>query len=233
VSREDFYDSPLGAAYSAYMERPRLSRAIGGLIWGGNTGAYYESMAAIGEVPEGSAIVDCPCGAGPALRALRPDAGVHYIAADLSPAMLRRARERAASRGLDGIEFVKTEASDLPLADSSADLFLSYWGLHCFPDPEAAIGEIGRVLKPGGRLVGASFVRGPSLRQRIMLRPNAGDFGPMCTEPELLDWLECAGLRPTCKSRSGLYMFFEARAEGEPRATGSVELGDKQPQPEV
>jgi SAM-dependent methyltransferase len=227
VSREDFYDSPLGAAYSAYMERPRLSRVLGRLVWGGDTGAYYASMAAVGEVPAGGTVVDCPCGAGPALRALRPDAGVRYVAADLSPAMLRRARERAASRGLDRVEFVEAEASDLPLEDSSADLFLSYWGLHCFPDPRAAIAEIGRVLRPGGRLVGSSFVRGPRLRQRLMLRPNRGDFGPMCTEPQLLEWLAEAGLTTTGTRRSGLYMFFEARSgNGE----ASAELGDQQAQ---
>jgi SAM-dependent methyltransferase len=228
MSREDFYDSPLGAAYSAYMERPRLSRAIGRVIWGGDTGAYYESMSAVAEVPAGGSIVDCPCGAGPALRALRPDAGVRYVAADLSPAMLRRARERAASRGLEEVEFVRAEAGDLPLEDSSADLFLSYWGLHCFPDPRAAVEEIGRVLRPGGRLVGASFVRGPRLRQRIVLRPNRGDFGPMCSEPQLLDWLGEAGLTPTHKGRSGLYMFFEARAGDGDGA--SAELGDEQAQ---
>ena len=226
MSREDFYDSPLGAAYSAYMERPRLSRVLGRLVWGGDTGAYYESMAAVLQVPAGGTIVDCPCGAGPALRALRPDAGVRYVAADLSPAMLRRTCERAASRGLD-VELVRAEASDLPLEDSSADLFLSYWGLHCFPDPRAAIAEIGRVLRPGGRLVGSSFVRGPRLRQRIMLRPNRGDFGPMCTEPQLLEWLAEAGLTPTRTGRSGLYMFFEARAaDGE----ASAELGGQQAQ---
>lgn len=229
MARDDFYASPLGAAYSAYMERPRLSRAIGRLVWGGDTGAYYESMAAVGEVAAGGTIVDCPCGAGPALRALRPDAGVRYVAADLSPSMLRRARERAEKRGLDGIELVESKAEDLPLESASADLFLSYWGLHCFPDPEAAIMEIGRVLKPGGRLVGASFVRGPSLRQRIVLRPGAGDFGPMCTEAELLEWLAAAGLRLTGRGRSGLYMFFDA-CLGRP---GSAELGDQQAQAEV
>ena len=77
------------------------------------------------------------------------------------------------------------------------------------------------MLKPGGRLVGATFVRGPSLRQRLMLRPHRGDFGPMCTEAELLEWLARAGLRLTGSGRSGLYMFFEARLEG-----GSAELGD-------
>lgn len=228
MSRDDFYASPLGAAYSAYMERPRLSRRIGKLIWGGDTGAYYESMAAVGEAPEGGTIVDCPCGAGPALRALEPGREVRYVAADLSPAMLRRARERAAKRGLGEIEFIESRAEDLPLENASADLFLSYWGIHVFPDPRAAVAEIGRVLKPGGRLVGASFVRGESRRQRLLLKPNAGDFGPMCTEPELLEWLAQEGLRVTDTGRSGLYMFFEATRE-----PGSAVLGDEQAQAQV
>jgi ubiquinone/menaquinone biosynthesis C-methylase UbiE len=222
MSRDDFYASPIGAAYSAYMERPRFSRRIGRLLWGGDTLPYYESMAAVGEVADGATIVDCPCGAGPALRALDPGRDVRYVAADFSPSMLGRARRRAGLRHLsDRVELVEAKAEDLPLETSSADLFLSYWGLHCYPDPEAAIGEVARVLKPGGRLVGATFVRGPSLRQRLMLQPHRGDFGPMCTEAELLEWLARAGLRLTGSSRSGLYMFFEARLEA-----GSAELGD-------
>jgi SAM-dependent methyltransferase len=222
MSRDDPYASPLGAAYSAYMERPRWSRIVGRLLWGGNTAAYYESMSAVGEVPEGATIVDCPCGAGPAFRALEPGREVRYLAADLSPAMLSRAGARAGKRGLDRIEFVETKAEDLPLDPASADLFLSFWGLHCVPDPRAAIAEIGRVLKPGGRLVGAAFVRGTSLRQRLMLRPHRGGFGPMCTDPELLGWLADSGLELTEKGRSGLYMFFEA-------TRSSAELGDEQP----
>lgn len=211
MSRDDFYASPLGAGYSAYMERPHLSRVLGRVVWGGDTKAYYESMAAIGETAEGATIVDCPCGAGPAFRALDPGRDVRYVAADLSPAMLRRARRQAARRGLRGIEFVESKAEELPLEDASADLFLSFWGLHCFPDPAAAVAEAGRVLKPGGRLVGASFVRGPSLRQRLMLRPHKGDFGPMGTEADLLGWMVAADLELTGSKRSGLYMFFEAR----------------------
>jgi len=228
VAKDDFYASPLGAAYSAYMERPRLSRRIGKLIWGGDTRPYYESMATVAEVPAGGTIVDCPCGAGPALRALAPGAGVRYVGADLSPAMLGRARTRAESRGLTGLEFVRAEATALPLEDSTCDLFLSYWGLHCFPDPAAAIAEAARVLKPGGRLIGATFVRGPSLRQRLMLRPHKGDFGPIPTEAGLLEWLSASDLSLTSRSRSGLYMFFEAARGGV-----SVELGDQEPQAEV
>ncbi|HEY5976733.1 MAG TPA: class I SAM-dependent methyltransferase [Solirubrobacterales bacterium] len=222
MPKDDFYASPLGAAYSAYMERPRASRTIGRLLWGGDTKPYYESMVAVAEVPDGGTIVDCPCGAGPALRELRSDGRVRYVGADLSPAMLRRAGERAERRGIADLELVRAEATALPLEDSVADLFLSYWGLHCFPDPAAAIAEAARVLKPGGRLVGATFVRGPSLRQRLMLRPGKGDFGPIPTEAGLLDWLSASALTLTAKSRSGLYMFFEA-------TRASAELDDHQP----
>jgi ubiquinone/menaquinone biosynthesis C-methylase UbiE len=226
VARGDFYDSLFGSIYSAYMERPRINRVVAGLLWGGSTRTYYESMAAIGRIPRGGTVVDCPCGAGPAFRALEPGAGVRYVAADLSPAMLRRARTRAEKRGLSEVEFVEAKAEDLPLDTDSADLFLCYWGIHVFPDPQAAVAEIARVLKPGGRLVGACFVRGPSLRQRLTLRPNTTDFGPMCTEPELLEWLAQAGMLQVDSSRSGLFMFFEATFGG----AGSVELGDQHPQ---
>jgi hypothetical protein len=96
VAHGDFYDSLFGRVYSAYMPRPLLGRPIALILWGGDSKRYYESMAAIGEVPEGGTIVDCPCGAGPALRELDPGAKVRYVAADLSPAMLRRFRRAAA-----------------------------------------------------------------------------------------------------------------------------------------
>ena len=55
--------------------------------------------------------------------------------------MLRRIRKRAATRGLDGLELLEADATDLPLEDGIADLFLSYWGLHCFEEPAAAMLE--------------------------------------------------------------------------------------------
>jgi ubiquinone/menaquinone biosynthesis C-methylase UbiE len=207
---DDLYASPFGAAYSAYMERPRLSRAIGRLVWGGDTKPYYERMAAAAEVPDGGTIVDCPCGAGPALRAI-PATGISYVGVDLSPSMIRRARERAASRGLSNASFVEADAAELPLDSASTDLFFSFWGLHCFDAPGAAMAEAARVLKPGGRLVGASFVRGrDTLRQRLLIRPHVGGFGPLGTQPEIESWLADAGLDLTSAKRSGPFFFFEA-----------------------
>ncbi len=206
------YDSPLGAAYSAYMERPRLSQSISRLFLGGDNGTYYESMGAIGEVADGGTIVDCPCGAGPALRALDPGAAVRYVAADLSPSMLRRARQRARTRGLDQVEPIEADATEIPLPSDSADLFLTFWGLHCFEDPAAALAEAARVLRPDGRLIGSSFVRGSgSRRQRWLVRPNMGGFGPIGSQVEIEAWLAAAGFAMATAKRSGPMLFFDAR----------------------
>ena len=211
VARDDFYASPLGAAYSAYMERPRISRIISRILWGGDSGRYYESMNAVAEVPDGGTVVDCPCGAGPAFRAVPAGGSIRYLAADLSPSMLRRARERAQARGLNAIEIVEANATDLPLPPDSADLFLSFWGLHCYDDPAGALAEAARVLRPRGRLVGASFVRGrDSLRQRLLVRPGAGAFGQVGTQQELEGWLAAAGFDPVGIERSGPMLFFDA-----------------------
>lgn len=212
MTRDDFYASPFGAAYSAYMERPRLSRVVARVVWGADIRPYYNSMSAVAEVPDEGTVVDCPCGAGPALRALRPEAAVRYVAADLSPAMLRRARKRARARGLADVELIEADATDLPLASGSVDLFLSFWGLHCFDDPAAAIAEAARVLKPGGRLVGSCLVRGSdSLRQRVLVRPNVGGFGQIGTQQEIEAWLASAGFHLSGRKRSGPMLFFDAR----------------------
>ncbi|HEY8082855.1 MAG TPA: class I SAM-dependent methyltransferase [Solirubrobacterales bacterium] len=208
----DFYASPFGVAFSTYMERPRLARLISRASFGADTKPYYDSMGAIAEVPDGGTIVDCPCGAGPAFRGLRPEAAVRYVAADLSPSMIRRARKQASRRGLTSVEVIEADATAIPEQAGSADLFLSYWGLHCFNDPVGALAEAARILKPGGRLVGTCFLRGKeSLRQRLMIRPHTRDFGPVGTEEEVLEWMKAAGFDSPSTQRSGPMLLFDAR----------------------
>ena len=206
------FDGAFGRAYSYWMERPWLARLVGLALWGGDPKPYYDSMRAIGELPEGAVVADAPCGAGAAFVALSPRQRLRYLALDLSPLMLERARQRARAFGLDQIEIVEGDAERIPLENGSVDLFLSYWGLHCMPHPDAAVREIARCLRRGGRVVGAMICRGPSLRQRLFLRPGTGGFGPGGSVDDLARWLVAAGLTKTRLEVSGAFAYFEASA---------------------
>ena len=66
--------------------------------------------------------------------------------------MVETARARAQQRGLTNIQFRQCAADSLPFADNSFDVVVSRLGVMLFPDPAAAMREMLRVLKPGGRL---------------------------------------------------------------------------------
>lgn len=75
------------------------------------------------------------------------------ISTDLVPAMVDLARRGAAERGLDNVVFRVVDAQEIELPDDSVDGVLSRFGLALMPDPEQALREVRRVLRPGGRLV--------------------------------------------------------------------------------
>jgi SAM-dependent methyltransferase len=202
------FEGPFGRVYSFYMEHEPVSRLIARIVWGANVGPFYASMRVIDEVPPSGVIIDAPCGAGVAFRALRPEQDVRYLAVDLSSAMLRRARRRARKRSLPQIEFIEADAKAVPVPDAGADLFLSYFGLHCFPDPPVAVREIARCLRPGGRVVGGTIVCGPSLRQRLLVRPRRGAFGPVGTADDVAQWLQDAGIRDVTVECQGAFVYF-------------------------
>ena len=204
------FDGAFGGVYGFYIERRRLSRLIAALVWGADIRPFYASMRVIGEVRDGGVIVDVPCGAGVAFRGLRDGQRVRYVALDLSPRMLGRARRRATELGLGQIELVEGDAQSIPIDDGSVDLFLSYWGLHCFPDPARAVAETARCLRPGGRLVGSMITRGRSLRNWLIVRPGRGGFGPGGTSEDLRRWLADARLQDVTVKSSGVLAYFRA-----------------------
>ena len=204
------FEGAFGEIYGLYIEQERLSRVIAALMWGADVRPFYASMRVIGEVRDGGVIVDVPCGAGVAFRGIRAGQDVRYIAIDLSPRMLERARRRATQRGLGQIELVEGDAQSIPVEAASVDLLLSYWGLHCFPDPAQAVTEAARCLRPGGRLTGCTITRGRSWRHRLLVQPGRGGFGPGGTVEDLRHWLVDARLEALTVESSGLFTYFEA-----------------------
>jgi SAM-dependent methyltransferase len=203
-----------GAVYDYVVERERLARPAGLALWGTDTRVLYDSIRLIGDLPEGSAVLDVPCGGGLALRGLRSDQRVRYVAVDISSDMLARARRRAADLGRYDIEFTPADIERMPFDDKEFDLCVSFNGLHCLPDAAAALREIARCLKPGGRLVGDSVVRGAGLRQDLAIRAfqRAGVFGTGGTVDELRGWLTDAGLTIDRLQSSGALAHFTATA---------------------
>src|SRR5207247_11185257 len=94
--------------------------------------------------------LDVGCGTGAAVRQAAATAS-RAVGLDLSPAMLERAEQLA--EGIDGVEFRLAESSELPFEDGAFTAVLCTSSFHHYPDPEASVREMARVLGPGGRIV--------------------------------------------------------------------------------
>ncbi|MGH3761371.1 class I SAM-dependent methyltransferase [Actinophytocola sp.] len=202
-----------GAVYDFGVEREWLARPAGRLLWGTDARRLNASIRAIRELPDGAAVLDVPCGGGVALRGARP--GIRYVAADISRDMLTRTRRRAARRGVD-IELAEADVVRMPFADGEFDLCVTFNGLHCLPDPATAVREMAGCVRPGGRLVGDTIVRGAGLRQDVaigMFR-RAGLFGPGGTTAAFERWLDGAGLLIDRLDVSGAVAHFAATRPG-------------------
>ena len=110
-------------------------------------------------------ILDAACGVGfdvIEMAERRPDA--RFVGADMSERFLRLARARAT--GLANVEFVRADARRLPFPDASFDAARIDRSFQHIEGPEAAMRELQRVVRPGGRIVacepdwGAFFLRG-------------------------------------------------------------------------
>ncbi|MBJ7331940.1 MAG: class I SAM-dependent methyltransferase [Solirubrobacteraceae bacterium] len=198
---------PFGAAYSFWIERERLARIVGRALWGIDVRPMYRSMGRIGEEPSGSTIVDVPCGSGVALRALRPEQRVRYLAIDIDDAMLGRTRTRAAGRAQ--IETLRGDMRALPLEDGLADLVCCFSGLHMIERPCDAVTELSRILRPGGSLIGSTFLRGGTRRQEMLIaieQRRGGAPQPFAAH-ELRAWLAEAGLHEAHVGEGGFAVF--------------------------
>jgi ubiquinone/menaquinone biosynthesis C-methylase UbiE len=209
------------AVYDAAVEHERVARVAGSAMWAADTRKLFAYIARAAGMPAGSSILDVPCGGGLGFRGLRQGQDVRYVAADISPYMLQRARKEARHRHVeDQIEFVAGDITALEFPDASFDLCVTYNGLHCLPDPRAALTELGRVLKPGGTLRGTSCVTGRALRSDALIAifRRVETFGNTPRAGAIETWLTELGFEHVAIECSGAIEFFEAQLP-KPRST--------------
>jgi len=118
----------------------------------------------------GEVVLDLGCGTGNATM-IAASRGARVIAVDPAPRLLEVARAAAAADGLDA-EFVLGSADDLPVPDCSVDAIVSVFGLIFAPDATAAVAEIARVLRPGGRIAFSAWLREGALADQARLRAS-------------------------------------------------------------
>lgn len=97
-------------------------------------------------------VLDVGCGAGHASFTAATQVA-QVTAYDLSEGMLAVVAEEAQKRGLNNITCAQGPAEILPFGDNSFDIVISRYSAHHWHDMQAALMEIRRVLKPGGRFI--------------------------------------------------------------------------------
>ncbi|EGE55365.1 methyltransferase domain-containing protein [Rhizobium phaseoli] len=128
LDRADFYDAEL----ARHNQRLRIAAGVG----------------------RGDRVLDIGCGAGQTTReAARAAPQGEAVGVDVSAEMLEVARQRSTAEGLRNVVFEQADAQFHAFLPASFDLCISRFGVMFFADPAAAFANIGRAMRPGGRLV--------------------------------------------------------------------------------
>lgn len=145
TEQDQAWNGPEGAHWARHQDR-----------WNAVNDGFNTPLLDAAGIADGHRTLDIGCGAGHTTRlaALRAPRG-HALGLDLSGPMLAEARARAAADGIRNVTFTRGDAQTHPFdqsAEGPFDAAISRYGAMFFTDPEAAFGNIGRALRPGGRL---------------------------------------------------------------------------------
>ncbi|HSN33731.1 MAG TPA: bifunctional demethylmenaquinone methyltransferase/2-methoxy-6-polyprenyl-1,4-benzoquinol methylase UbiE [Ideonella sp.] len=159
--------------YQRVEEREKASRVRGvfdsvaarydlmnDLMSGGLHRAWKAYAVAVADVREGDRVLDVAAGTGDLTRAFARRVGSRglVVQTDINAAMLGRGRDRLLDQGLV-VPALQCDAEKLPFADGAFDLASVAFGLRNMTHKEAALAEMCRVLRPGGRLLVLEFSR--------------------------------------------------------------------------
>jgi len=156
--------------------------------------------------PADGPLLDLACGTGRYTRLLDSWFDAPVVGADISIAMLRQAVRRSTGQA----RFVRASGQELPFGDGALGGVNCFGALHLFPDPAAAIEEVGRALRPGGCFTCLTCWKAPRrrARQRVATHLSRIRFLPRATIERAL---ARAGMELQVFDDRGLMAAFAAR----------------------
>jgi arsenite methyltransferase len=157
------------AAYSTEAARFLL----GDSFHPGGAALTSHLIAALG-VDAGATVVDVASGRGTSALQVARETGADVIGVELSPTNVAAANQAAREARLsERVRFLQGDAESLPLVDASVDGALCECALCTFPDKKAAVRELARVLRSGGRLALADVTAEPARLPRALTDVHA------------------------------------------------------------
>lgn len=172
------------------------------ILWFGRERAFREKLLRLARLQPGESVLDVGCGTGTLAIAGAKHVGlggsVHGI--DASPEMLVRAKKKAEKASVK-VVFQNALAEALPFPDAQFDVATSTVMLHHLPKTtrQACLREVGRVLKPGGRMLAVDF--DGSSRHSFISHFHRHSYVNL---DELLALVTEAGLQPVNSGAVGL-----------------------------
>ncbi|HTV81938.1 MAG TPA: class I SAM-dependent methyltransferase [Acidobacteriaceae bacterium] len=159
-------------ASSIPMPRPHRDRGIEGRMatwYAANTGKSMQPFQELarriaGQIPEGGRVLEVAPGPGYLAIELARLGRFHITGLDLSPDMVRIARDNAARAGV-AAEFLEGNSSSLPFPLDTFHFLVCRAAFKNFAQPVLALQEMHRVLRPGGRALIVDLRRSASMRE--------------------------------------------------------------------
>lgn len=136
---------------------------------------FYGTVLNHLQLASGLTLLDVGCGNG-GYHGRLPEFGVSAVAFDRSPGMVRACHRQAVERGLP-VRLLQADAQAIPFPDASFDRVMANHMLYHVPDIPAALHEMRRVVKPGGRVVLTTNAGDHMERLRALHREAAQEAG--------------------------------------------------------